>query len=63
MRASNRIIMEVVGVVASVVTLTQLVIDWVRLAKTLYAAPDDLAALQVSMADSMLLCLQSLSAT
>lgn len=55
--------MEVVGVVASVVTLTQLVIDWVRLAKTLYAAPDDLAALQVSMADSMLLCLQSLSAT
>ncbi|KAH7418993.1 kinase-like domain-containing protein [Cadophora sp. MPI-SDFR-AT-0126] len=38
--------MEVVGVVASVVTLTQLVIEGVKLAKTLYAAPDDLVALQ-----------------
>ncbi|KAG4441393.1 hypothetical protein IFR05_003150 [Cadophora sp. M221] len=38
--------MEVVGVVASVVTLAQLVIEGVKLAKTLYAAPDDLAALQ-----------------
>ena len=43
--------MEVKGVVASVVTLTQLVIEGVKLAKTLYAAPDDLAALQVSGAD------------
>jgi hypothetical protein len=43
--------MEVVGVDASVVTLTQLVIEGVKLAKTLYTAPDDLAALQVSGAD------------
>jgi len=38
--------MEVVGAVASIVTLTKLVLDGVRIAKTLYKAPDDLAALQ-----------------
>ncbi|PVH89984.1 hypothetical protein DL98DRAFT_647652 [Cadophora sp. DSE1049] len=38
--------MEVVGAVASIVTLTKLVLDGVKLAKTLYKAPDDLAALQ-----------------
>jgi hypothetical protein len=40
--------MDVVGLVASVVTLTQVVIEGVKLAKTLYKAPEDLEALQVS---------------
>ena len=41
--------MDVVGLVASVITLTQVVIEAVKLAKTLYKAPEDLAALQVSI--------------
>jgi len=40
--------MDIVGLVASVITLTQVVIEGVKLAKTLYKAPEDLAALQVS---------------
>ncbi|KAH7343030.1 hypothetical protein BKA65DRAFT_552634 [Rhexocercosporidium sp. MPI-PUGE-AT-0058] len=38
--------MEVVGAIVSIVTLTKLAVDGVKLAKTLYKAPDDLVALQ-----------------
>lgn len=40
--------MDVVGLVTSIIALTQVVVEGVKLAKTLYKAPDDLAALQVS---------------
>ena len=39
--------MDVVGLVASVITLAQLVGEGITLAKTLYHAPDELTALQV----------------
>jgi len=38
--------MDVVGLVASVITLAQVVIGAVKLAKTLYKAPEELQALQ-----------------
>jgi hypothetical protein len=38
--------MEVVGLIASVVTLSQLVIDGVKVTKSLYNAQDELATLQ-----------------
>jgi hypothetical protein len=40
--------MDIVGLVASIIQLTLVVVEGVKLAKTLYKAPDDLAALQVS---------------
>jgi hypothetical protein len=45
---ATAVAMDIVGLVASVITLTQVVIEGVKLAKTLYKAPEDLAALQVS---------------
>src|SRR5271163_1145189 len=43
--------MDVVGSIASVVTLAQVVVEAVKIAKTLYQAPEELAALQVGCRD------------
>lgn len=38
---------EIIGLVASLITLAQVAVAGVKVAKTLYQAPDELATLQV----------------
>jgi hypothetical protein len=40
---------DIVGLVASVITLAHVVIEGVKIAKTLYHAPEELQALQVGL--------------
>ncbi len=42
--------MDAVGLIASIITLRQIAVKGVELAKTLYHAPEELAALQVGQA-------------
>jgi len=49
--------MDAIGLVASVVNIAQAVIGAIKFARTLYKAPDDLAALEVCEMNSGCLCL------
>ena len=43
--------MDVVGSITTVITLAQVVVEGIKIAKTLYQAPEELAALQVGCGD------------